>query len=152
MAHVTTFIYSEESRNEMHPKGQKMNIINPLLVFSPKYLPGQFSFSVAIGILEVDYSETHVFRYFLKGPNIEQEPLVDTGDIPIPTQPNPKNLPLEMQGIFMGFDLRNIELEDEGKYTSEVFLDGKSLGVYPIFAKGMNSNVPKSTIGITVTE
>ena len=152
MVRVPTFIYAEESRNEVHSKGQKMNIVNPLLVFSPKYLPGQFSFSVAIGMLEVDYSQTHVFRYLLRGPKSEQEPIVDTGDVPIPSQLNPRNLPLEMQGIFMGFDLRNIDLEDEGKYISEVFLDGESIGTFPIFAKGMNVDVQKPTVGLSATE
>ena len=152
MARVSTFIYAEESRNEVHSKGQRMNIVNPLLIFSPKYLPGQFSFSVAIGILEVDYSQTHVFRYLLRGPKSEREPIVDTGNVPIPSQLNPRNLPLEMQGIFMGFDLRNIDLEDEGKYTSEVFLDGKSIGTFPIFAKGMNTDVQKPTVGLSAAE
>lgn len=137
MARVSTFIYAEESRNEVHPKGQKMNIVNPLLIFSPKYVPGQFSFAVAIGMLEVDYSKAHIFRYFLRGPNTEQEPVVDTGDVMLPSQGNPRNLPLEMQGIFMGFDLRNVELAIEGKYISDVFLDGESIGTCPIFVKGM---------------
>ena len=147
MARVSTFIYAEESHNEVNPKGQRMNIVNPLLIFSPKYLPGQFSFSVAIGILEVDYSQTHVFRYLLRGPKSEREPIVDTGNVPIPSQLNPRNLPLEMQGIFIGFDLRNIDLEDEGKYTSEAFIDGVSLGLYPISIKGMNSDAHQSTVG-----
>lgn len=137
MAYISTFIYAEESRNEVHPKGQKMNIVNPLLIFSPKYVPGQFSFAVAIGMLEVDYSKPHTFRYFLRGPNAEQKPVVDTGDVMLPPQENPRNLPLEMQGIFMGFDLRNVELASEGKYISDVFLDGKSIGTCPIIVKGM---------------
>lgn len=152
MAYISTFIYAEESRNEVHPQGQKMNVVNPMLLFSPKYIPGQFSFAVAIGILELDYRQAHKFRYLLKGPDLTKEPLVDTGDAVIPSQENPRNLPLEMQGIYMGFDLRNVEFTCEGKYTSEVLLDGVSLGTYPIFAKGMNLDAQKPTAELSITK
>jgi len=152
MAYTHTFIYAEETRNEAQPQGQKMTVVNPMLIFSPKYLPGQFSFSVAIGMLEVDLTKTHVFRYNLTGPNVEIGLIVDTGDVLIPSQENPRKLPIEMQGLFMGFDLRNVDLALEGKYISEVFLDGESIGTYPIYAKGMNTDEQKPAIGLTVSK
>ena len=35
----------------------------------------------------------------------------------------------------IGMDLRNVVLEKEGVYFTEVYLDGKKLGVFDIYAK-----------------
>lgn len=140
MAYITSFIYSEETRHESIPNGQRVNLINPLIVFTPSFVPGQFSFAITVGLMEVELNKPHVFRYIFRGSNPEQPPIADTGDTQIPTQENTKDLPFEMQGLFVGFDLRNVVLSDNGKYYSEVFLDGQSLGTFPIFVKGLNSD------------
>lgn len=135
MAKVSTFLYAENCR---YDGNRKLNIINPLQIFTPAFIPGQFSFAVAFGILGVDFSESRQAKYILRGP--DGEIIIDSGmfKIPIPDDPTTHSLPDEMKGAFLNIDVRNAILKTEGVYNSEVYLDDVRLGVFPIQVKSLN--------------
>lgn len=139
MAKISNFIYCESTINEATPQGNKIHIVSPLQVFLPMFIPGMFSFSVVVGIIDLDITKPHMFKYILTGPDDNDKPLIDTGEIPLPPQVNVKNLPDDFSGYMSGMDFRNVVMRKEGVYVSEVFFDGNSMGKFPIKAKAVDN-------------
>lgn len=138
MPKISTFMYSEGAVNETVPNGQRLHIVAPLLIFTPMFIPGTFSFSVALGILGIDVDKDHIFQFKFKTPVTGEAPLIDTGEINFPriSDSSIYDLPLDMRGIMLNFGFQNVVFRNEGTYISEVFLDGESLGEFPIDVKG----------------
>lgn len=138
MAKVVTFMYCESSQNEMTPQGPKLHIINPMLVLTPAFIPGMFSFGVTIGVMDIDIEATHTLKFILKSPIEGEKNVVDTGDITLSIPKPAIDLPKDMHGLTMGMDFRNAPLKYEGEYTGEVYFDGVLIGEYPIKAKAVD--------------
>ncbi len=130
MPHVRNFIYCEEVRVENIDNKSRMQIINPKMVFIPEFIPGQFSFSVVINIINIDPTAGHMFRYVLSGP--DKAIIVDTKDVPAQGTKSDTKLPPELEGVSVSLDFRNVSINQEGAYESEIFINGSSLGKYPI--------------------
>lgn len=137
MPYISTFIYCENIQNENTPNGPKMHIIEPMHIMTPAFIPSMFSFCIVFGILNIQLDRRHILRYVFKGAETDQPPIIDTGEIVLPIQEKKGNLPDDMNGIMMNMDFRNIPLQYEGSYNSEIFVDGTSLGIFPIKVKGM---------------
>lgn len=141
MPKVSMFVYAEGSQMNVNQQGQQqMLIVNPQIVFTPMFVPSQFSFSMHIGFTEIDLDKEHIVRLVFWGPDDEVTSLVDTmSDVRIPIQTdNPKNLPADMRGLIMNMDFKNVIFSVNGTYSTDVYLDGEKLGSFPIKAKGQN--------------
>lgn len=137
MAYISTFVYCENIQNEPSPNGSKLHVIGPMQIMTPAFIPSMFSFSVVFGILDIQLNKPHTLRYIFKGPKAEEQPIIDSGDIVLPIQENNAELPDEMKGFMMNMDFRNIPLQYEGEYTSEIYFDEVSLGMFPIKVKAV---------------
>ncbi len=136
MPYISTFMYCENTQIENTPEG-KMHITGPMHIITPMFIPSMFSFCVAFGVLDLSLDKQHSLRYIFKDPS--GEIVVDTNDIHLPIQELKIDLPKDMNGMLLNMDFRNIALRIEGEYKSEVFIDGQSLGVFPIKVKGMSN-------------
>lgn len=134
MPYISTFIYCE---NANVGPNQKLHIEAPLLNFSPLFLPGMFSFSVAMGILDLDLSKDYTFQLLFFSPEKDEKPVVDTGLITLPKNQSdePSDLPKDAQGIMLNMDFRNVPLRHRGTYRTEVMLNGDKIGTFPIWVQ-----------------
>lgn len=132
MAYITTFVYCESTQNEMTPQGPKLNLIGPMQILTPMFIPSMFSFSVLFGIQDFRLNQAHTVRLLFKGPVEGEQPVVDTGDLTLPIEHQNSNLPEDMQGMMMNLDFRNLAIRHKGTYETEVYFDGELLGKYPI--------------------
>lgn len=140
MPHVSTFVYAEGLQMEHVPQaigGQRLHVISPMNYIVPQFVPCLFSFAVVFGIIDTDTTKSHVVRYKFFSPKHEQ--IIDTNDVPLPPMLDNADLPVDMRGVMMNFDFRNVPFRYEGEYYSEVILDGTSLGKFPIKVKGKES-------------
>lgn len=140
MPYISTFVYAEDSNAELTPQGQKLHIINPQQIFLPMFVPGMFSFAVAFGILEVNTQESHRIRYVFYSPVEGELPLIDTGEVVLPIVTEDNGVPIDMQGIMLNLNFRNVPFRLEGAYKSEIYLDGNLLGIFPIKVRGKERN------------
>lgn len=132
MLRVSTFMYSEDSIAEPTPQGPRTNLVNPQLVFRPMFIPSLFSFAITFGVAGFDPSLEHKMRFMFISP--EGEALLDT-EFDLPKSDEKPELPIEQRGIMMNMNLRNVPFKSEGIYDSEVFMNGGSLGKFPIYVK-----------------
>lgn len=132
MAKITTFLYCDSIENIMTPSGPKLTISNPLQVFTPAFIPGNFSFGILLGIIDFDTNLKHTFRLLFKHTD-SQEVVFDTGIIEFPIQ-NKSKLPKHLDGTMVNLDLRNVVIKDQGEYFTEVIFDDEKIGEYPIWA------------------
>lgn len=138
MPYISTFVYCESIENENVSNDSKLHIVGPMHIITPLFVPSMFSFCVSFGILNLKLDKPHSLRFIFKGPDVEQENIIDTGDMDLPLQEVNDGLPDDMKGIMMNFDFRNIPFRSEGEYSSEIIIDGKEMGKFPIKVKEMN--------------
>lgn len=132
MAKVSAFLYCDSIENLMTPMGPKLTISNPLQVFTPAYIPGNFSFGILLGIIGFDTKAKHNLRILFKYRETEKV-IFDTNIIEFPIQAESK-FPTDLDGTMINMDLRNVVIEKPGEYFTEVIFDGEKIGEYPIWA------------------
>lgn len=138
MPQITTFMYSEGTVHEQIPNGQRLHIVSPLITFRPIFVPGTFSFSVNVGILDIDIEKEHTLQIKFLSPLDSDAPVVDSGVIPLPRNVDPTlyEIPPEMRGLMLNLGFQNVIFRTEGIYKTEVIFDGDILGEFPIHVKG----------------
>lgn len=139
MPKVTTLFYCEDvNKNNNH-----IQINNPLNIFTPVYVPGMFSFSIVASILDIDENPFKIQLKFINQTN--NKVLIDTNEIFV----NENNfvrdpgLPDKMQGFWIDLNFKNVVLDNEGEYVTEVYLNGKLDGEFPILVKQVNNKGAK---------
>ncbi|MEG6615410.1 hypothetical protein V6C27_03060 [Peptococcaceae bacterium 1198_IL3148] len=134
MPRIATFIYSEDSLSEPTPQGQRMNVVNPQLVFRPLFIPSLFSFAITFGISGMDTTQENKIQLLFRNPD-DSEILINT-DFTMPKSDDDSELPIEVRGAMVNMNLRNVPFKSEGTYSTEVIVNGDSLGRFPIYVKG----------------
>lgn len=124
MLKITFFVYC--TAIEQAPNGPALRGI--LQFLAPKMLPTEYSFSISFGVYDLQGMETLKVRYVFKDP--DGNIVNDTNDVDIP-------LTKDMQqqnhvGMQLNLDIKNIVLSKQGKYCSEVYINEKPSGSYPI--------------------
>lgn len=141
MANLTNFIYclNAEQKPPTEGQGGSINAMGVLSVMTPEFVPGTFSFSIIFSVLGVKVEENNSLRVVFKNKD-QNKSLIDTGDVNFPQQmKNEKNdldLPPECLGYNLNMDFRNIVFEENGYYTTEVYLNGNLIGSQSIYVKG----------------
>lgn len=131
MARVNDIIFCLNSTN-LPGQGACANTI--LSVLSPEYIPGLFSFSVIITLLDLSPDKKQKMRVVFKN----DEEIVGELEGPLPVFDEPCNLPQEYKGINLAIDWNNMNLKKDGIYTLSVYIDDEKVKDKEIFVKGKN--------------
>lgn len=133
MARISNIIYCMNTMNQQNDGNLNANSI--ISAITPDYVPGAFSFSVIVIILDIETTAHKLDLQFI-APN--GEVVVDMPDVPIPPNMEPGNLPKEYNGVNISMDWQNIVFKQSGLYNLKIFFDGEDLGLHPILVKGKN--------------
>ena len=130
MAKITTFVYCEGV--ERPQDSSNLNIINPIQLLTPMFIPSMYSFSIVVGILDFDTSLENSIRITFKQ-DVKDELIIDTNTLTIPPQEQKDiSLPKNMQGFMANMEFKNVALREAGTYKTTVYFNGVELGEYPI--------------------
>lgn len=134
MAKVDSIIFCLRTIN-MGEQGVSANII--LSTITPEYVPGLFSFSVIISLLDLDSCGEHTCSIELKDPDDMVVASIENQPLPV-LPPEISNLPIEYQGINIAVDWNNVNFRTSGLYTTVVLYDECEIGRKQIYVKGKN--------------
>ena len=132
MAKISDIIFCLKATNI---QGEGASAHSILSVISPEYVPGLFSFSVIVNLLDVDLNKTHNFNIDFESPSKEKIVNVN-GELPIINEYT--NLPLDYQGITIAMDWNNVNFKSSGVYELKFSIDDELVGSKEIFVKGKN--------------
>lgn len=140
MATISSFMLCESSQNIPSGQGSVVQqLIGPITTLRPQYIPGNYSFSVSVGIIGVDMQKENSMRFVLKAPSGAM--LNDLGETPLPVAAVDSNLPKEYSGFVACIDFRNVVISEEGVYSLEVYINGESIGAKDIPVYGRSVTV-----------
>lgn len=131
MAEIKNFVYCLNINTE----AGRTDIVGLFNAMTPEYIPGLFSFSISFAVLNITEGE-HSLAIKFKNPDKEVLAGIDN-TISYKKDEN-SNLPDEQRGINVAAGLQNIDFKKSGLYSTEVIIDGTSIGEYLIFVKGKN--------------
>lgn len=130
---VSDIIFCLKATNSVETGVNADRIVN---VLNPDYIPGLFTFSIIVMILDYDVTQTHSLSLKLSSPSDEQVVKLDTTVPSIAGEPS--NLPKEYQGVTFAIDCNNANFKSSGLYKLTVTIDGSIVGQKEIFVKGKN--------------
>lgn len=122
--------------NASNVEGQGASAHNILHALNPEYVPGLFTFSVIISILDMDPSENHVIEIVFSDPNGNVIVNINSA-LPI-IENVESNLPSEYTGFDLSMNWANVNFVCSGVYTLRIKMDAEDLGEKSIFVKGKN--------------
>ena len=142
MATLTNFIYclNAERVSSGDGNGEGINAMGIMSTLMPEFVPGTFSFSVILSILDIDVMEgCNKLQIMFK--DEEGNAIVDTGELSLPVLPEDEEpqIPKEYKGLNLSMDFRNVIFEKNGVYNTEIYLNGELLSANPIYVKGKRS-------------
>lgn len=126
MAKLVSFTICESLNNT--PSGNFGTVpvlISPQIVLRPQFIPGNFSFGIAVGISEVDIKVSNKVKFTITGP--DGNVLNDSVETDLPVVVKPDSLPDQYQGFMLCIDIRNLAVPCEGAYTFSLYLNGDQL-------------------------
>lgn len=132
MAEIKNFVYCLN----INTVEGRTDIVGLLNAMTPEYIPGLFSFSISFALLNITEGEHSLIVKF-KDPDKEVIAGIDNAMVSYKKDEN-SNLPDAQMGINVAAGLQNVNFKKSGLYSTEVILDGTSIGEYYIFAKGKN--------------
>lgn len=110
-------------------------LISPQVVLRPQFIPGNFSFGIAIGIQGIDLSIVNKIKINIL--DTHKNILQDSGWIEVPPTRSdiPETLPEKYRGFVMNMDIRNLVIREEGEYSFLIYVNEKLIGTQyiPIF-------------------
>lgn len=141
MARITTFMLCDSICTSPVPSGGVLHqLVSPQMVLRPEFVPGNFSFGIAVGVQGVDLRIANQVRFTISSPSGE---LVQDSGVsefpPVPTQ-IPESMPKEYQGFLMNTDIRNLPVRENGEYIFAVYINDELIGEQsiPIFQRAMS--------------
>ena len=130
---VSDIIFCLKATNNKETGVSAERIIN---VINPEYIPGLFTFSIIVMILDYSVAEPHSLSLQLSSPSDEPVVILDTI---VPTiHGEPSNLPKEFQGLTFALDCNNTNFKTSGLYKLSLSIDGQLVGEKEIYVKGKN--------------
>ncbi len=105
---------------------KQFSVLGVLGALTLEFIPGQFSFSVVVGVRGEDFSKGHTVRITFGEAVDEKDPIVDSGEISI--SPKKENNNSQAPFMIMGAQLANVIFKNSGEYRTRVFWDGQLLG------------------------
>lgn len=139
MVKLKTFLYCESINMEPTQNAPKLNLVGPLQVLTPMFIPGMFSFSIFMNISGEEVCNSGVFRVVFKKAG-SNENIIDTGNQMLPGVGFGNGIPNEEHGFMINMDFRNVVIREEGLYVSEVYFNNEKVGESGIYAKAAENN------------
>lgn len=136
MAKIVSFVVSESINNMPAPQmGTVPMVVAPQIALRPQFIPGNFSFGMAVGVAEIDLHIVNKIRFVITAP--DGSVVQDSGDNELPIAPKDDTLPAEHQGFMMCIDIRNLAIPCEGKYSFAFYMNGECIGtqMVPVFKR-----------------
>ncbi len=120
--------------NASNLPGQGVCANTILTTMTPEYIPGLFTFSVIITILDVDTTKEHELSISFCSPS----EVLGELKAPLPVIEDHSNLPNEYKGINLTIDWNNMNFKENGEYRITILLDDAQIGEKSIYVKGKN--------------
>lgn len=138
MAKLTMFTLCDSVNNIPGPQGMVTHLVSPQVVLRPLFIPGNFSFGIAVGVRGLDLKEPIKLNFSIISP--DGEVIQNSGDTELPAMPREDTLPPEHQGIMLNLDIRNMVVKSDGVYKFFLNVNGESLEgqEIPIFRGHIN--------------
>jgi hypothetical protein len=133
MAKLSMFMLCNAINNLQQGNGSIPQLIGPQTVLRPQFIPGNFSFGIAVGVTDVNLHENHKIRFIIADP--DGKIVQDSGESDFSAIEKADTLPAEYQGFALSIDIRNLIVEKEGAFKFELFMNGSTVGEHeiPIF-------------------
>lgn len=132
MARISDIIFCLRATNTDEQGACAMTVLTAL---SPEYIPGLFTFSVIITVLDIEPEKEHDITIDFISPTNEKVVHIESQ---IPHIEDNSNLPQEHKGLNLAMDWNNINLKVSGLYNIQVAFDGILLQEKSIYVKGKN--------------
>lgn len=132
MAKVSDIIFCLRATNT---EGAGASASTILTALTPEYIPGLFTFSVIVTLLDITPGEEHTITIDFLDPTEESVVHIESD---IPQIEDDSNLPQEYKGLNMAMDWNNVNLKMSGLYTIRIGFDGEVIQEKSIFVKGKN--------------
>ncbi len=131
MARVANFIYCMNA----YATNEGANAAGILTALSPKYIPGEFSFSILCSLVDLEEGDHEIVFQFS---NPDDQILANVrGDLTVKKNED-ENIPREYRGMNVCVNLMNILMQKAGLYKTKVMIDGKNSGDFEIFVQAKN--------------
>lgn len=131
MAKLVSFVVCDSITNIPAPQnGTITNLVSPQIALRPQFIPGNFSFGVAVGIADIDLRAENKMRFTIVDP--DGGIAHDTGENAFPIIQEPDTLPKEYQGFMVNIDIRNLAVQSEGEYKFVFYINGAFVGEYKV--------------------
>lgn len=134
MAKVSHILFCLRATNTPE---QGLCATNILSALTPEYVPGLFSFSVIITLLDIEPLVNYNLAINFYTPEKKERIIHVKGPIMIDAIDN--KIPSKYQGINLSMDWNNVEFKSSGEYVIEVILNEEILDEQVIYVKGKNT-------------
>lgn len=119
--------------------GVLQQLVSPQIALRPQFIPGNFSFGVAVGVQGVNLHITNRIRFTIS--DSQGNVIQDSGISEFPPLPEntPETMPAEYQGFLMNMDIRNLVIHKDGEYLFSLYVNDELVGTQsiPIFQRVM---------------
>lgn len=119
--------------------GVLQQLVSPQIALRPQFIPGNFSFGVAVGVQGVDLHITNRIHFTIS--DSQGNVIQDSGISEFPPLPEniPETMPAEYQGFLMNMDIRNLVIHKDGEYLFSLYVNDELVGTQsiPIFQRVM---------------
>lgn len=130
MAKLVSFTLCDSINSVPASRGIVQMLVEPQLVLRPQYIPGNFSFSIALGVADLNLQTKNEIRLVIINP--EKKVVYDSLPNILPIIRKDDSIPKEYQGIMMCVDIRNLIVECEGEYIISISLNGECIDEKPV--------------------
>lgn len=138
MPRVEFLIYSDGVQVESLPgpngvPQQRILVQNPQYVLRPLFVPSLFSFTISFAISDLDTSIPNSLRLTFVFADQPDTIIFDSGVAQLASIVDEQSdMPEHLRGFNANVDVRNIPIRQNGRYQSEIFINGESIGVFPV--------------------
>jgi len=136
MPSISSFILCDSIVNiQSPPNGNIPQLISPQAVLRPPFIPGTFSFGIAMCIVGLQAQQRNIFMFQIHAPS--GDIIQNSGEIDFGELPPDDSMPEKYNGFVVSSDIRNLEIRTEGEYTIELFINSNSIGkcIIPIYKR-----------------
>jgi hypothetical protein len=118
----------------LQPNVNVPQLTAPQAVLRPQFIPGNFSFGIAVGVIGVDLNKNNEIQFTIKAP--DGKTVQDSGKNIFPALNEEDVLPEEYRGLMLTLDIRNLVIEIDGIYTFSLWINDELIGErnIPIYA------------------
>lgn len=128
MVQLTTFSIFDNMQQE---RGM-VYLCNPMPFITPDVVPGNYSFVVSFGFVDIPIRDKHSLSIAIVSPNGKRSCLIEEQELL-----SDQTIQGSHQGMAMNIDVRNFLFEEKGSYQFEIHFDeDKIIQTFPVFEKG----------------